>query len=77
MKPSAIQKAVDTAGGQAALAAYLRLPATMVWQWVKGKRPVPPLYCPEIEKFTGVSRYELRMKDGKKLWPELAPKAAE
>lgn len=72
MKPSAIKKAVDTAGGQSALAAHLELPAAQVWQWVNQRRPVPSKYCPDIEAFTGVSRYDLRPDDGKRLWPELA-----
>ena len=76
MKKSAIQKAVEVCGGQSVLAVHLGLPATMVWQWVNDRRPVPARYCPDIEIFTGVSRYELRLKDGRSLWPELVTQQA-
>jgi hypothetical protein len=42
----------------------------MVQQWMGGS--VPAEYCPDVERLAGVSRVELRPKDGHRIWPEEA-----
>jgi DNA-binding transcriptional regulator YdaS (Cro superfamily) len=72
--PSPIERACDKAGSQARLARILQVSPTVVNQWVRGVRPVPAPYCPQIEIETGVSRKELRPNDWQLIWPELAKK---
>lgn len=51
---SALQTAVDLAGGQAALASAIGVKQQHVWNWLN--RPgakVPAEYCPAIERATG------------------------
>lgn len=63
---------------QANFAETLNVSAGMVTQWLKGYRPISPEKCVEIEKATNgmVTRKDLRPKDWKKIWPELAEKKA-
>ena len=58
----AIRKAVDTLGGQPALAKALGVTPGAVGHWCVGYRPVPPKRCIPIEKATegAVTRYDLR-----------------
>lgn len=49
---TAIFKAVQIVGSQKQLADLLGVKAPTVSQWLKGKRPVPVLRCPEIERIT-------------------------
>ena len=60
--PSAIQKAVDAVGSQAALAKAIGISPAVVWQWLKGRRPVAAQHCIPIETATAgaVNRYDLR-----------------
>ena len=65
MSIDALQKAVDEAGGQTALAASIGrgLKQSHVWAWLNSKNPdqMPPAeYCPAIEKATGVRCEDLR-----------------
>lgn len=63
---------------QANFAESLNVSAGMVTQWLNGHRPISPERCVEIEQVTGgmVTRKDLRPKDWKKIWPELAEKKA-
>lgn len=49
---SAMQRAAQVVGGQAALAKILKVSPQAVNQWVRGERPVPPEQCAAIEKAT-------------------------
>lgn len=57
-----IEKAVDIAGGQTALAAALGIKQAHVWNWLKRGTPVTASLCAAIERVTNgsVTRYELR-----------------
>lgn len=50
----------------------------MVYQWLKGIRPVPIGRCAAIEQATKgqVTRKDLRPDDWASIWPELIDKAA-
>lgn len=63
---------------QAALAALIGVSSATVSEWRKGRRPVPPKRCIQIEQLTAgaVSRRALRPDDWHLLWPELADKDA-
>jgi len=59
MDKTAIEKACDAAGGQAALAAKIKVTPQAVNLWVsKGRAPTERVL--DIERFTGVSRHDLR-----------------
>ena len=60
MTTNAIRRAVEAAGGQAALARLLNVKPPTVNQWVGGERPLSAERCPEIEAATGVRCEELR-----------------
>ena len=70
---NAIQRAVEQAGSQAALAQMLQVRQPTVSEWARGERPVPVERCTAIEKATGgaVTRRELRPDDWHRIWPEL------
>lgn len=55
----ALERAIKTAGGQAALAEKLGITQAAVALW-KAAGAVPVKRAPAIEQFTGVSRHELR-----------------
>ncbi len=57
-----IIKAVEASGGQTKLAEAIGVSQQVVWQWVNGRRPVPPKRCLAIEAATDkvVTRYDLR-----------------
>ena len=51
--PTALQRAADAVGGQAALAEKIGLPdRRTVWAWSQEGRRVPAEYCPLIERAT-------------------------
>lgn len=51
---SALQTAVDKAGGQAALASAIGVKQQNVWNWLnRNEGRVPAEYCPLIERATG------------------------
>lgn len=56
----ALQKAVEIAGGQSALARACGVRQGNVWSWLNRTRRIPPEYALKIEAFTGVSRHSLR-----------------
>lgn len=70
---TAIQRACEVVGGQAALARALEIEPANVWQWLNDIREVPPRLCARIELLTGgaVTRKDLRPSDWMQYWPEL------
>jgi DNA-binding transcriptional regulator YdaS (Cro superfamily) len=70
---SALQTAIDTAGGQAALASLIGVKQQHVWNWLNRGNAVPPEHCAAIEQATGgkVTRRDLRPEDWARIWPEL------
>lgn len=63
----------STGTTQAKFASDLGVAPGFVWQWVRGKRPVPAEWCVAIERLTGqaVTRRDLRPEDWPRIWPEL------
>ncbi|KWO62587.1 transcriptional regulator [Burkholderia territorii] len=63
----------DRKTSQAAFARLLGVSQGLVYQWIKGHRPISPERCVEIEKATGgaVARPDLRPDDWHLIWPEL------
>jgi DNA-binding transcriptional regulator YdaS (Cro superfamily) len=59
---------------KAAFAREIGVSSAMLYQFEKGLRPIPPKYCPAIEKATGgkVTRQELHPDDWQSIWPELS-----
>lgn len=60
MNTKGLDKAIQKAGGQKALAELLGLGQTAVSNWRNRKKRVPAERVIEIEKATGVPRHELR-----------------
>lgn len=56
---AAMQRAVQAAGGQTALARRIGKTQGHVSQWLR-RGYVPPLLVPQIEQATGIPRHELR-----------------
>jgi DNA-binding transcriptional regulator YdaS (Cro superfamily) len=54
-----LERAIEIAGGQAALARLVGKKQGHIWHWLQVDR-VPGEHCLAIERETGVSRYELR-----------------
>ena len=52
MHKTALIKACNVVGGQAALARLLGIKPPSVNQWVRDGRPIPAERCPDIEKLT-------------------------
>lgn len=65
---------LDLRGRNAALAARLNLPPSVISGWVSCKRPIPLEHCASIERATdgAVTRQDLRPDDWQDIWPELA-----
>ena len=58
---NALQKAIDRAGGQTALAAKIGVRQSLISFWLnQAKEGAAPDKVPAIERVTGVPRYELR-----------------
>lgn len=69
---------LTTAGvKQSEFARSIGVPPAMLYQWLRGIRPVAAKHCMKIETQTGgqVTRRELRPDDWQSIWPELATKA--
>lgn len=45
-----IESAAKAAGGKAALARAINVSPGLIWQWIKGERPVPAKRCADIER---------------------------
>ena len=55
-----IEKAVNEAGGQTALAAICGVKQQQVWNWINRQGHPPAQYCNQIQAATGVPSHELR-----------------
>lgn len=56
----AIEKAVERAGGQKALAVMIGTSQSHVWNWINRDCRVTAEFVLPIERATGISRHELR-----------------
>ncbi len=56
MKQAALQKAIERAGGEKALAAHFNITRQAIEQWTV----CPPFRVLELERLTSVPRHELR-----------------
>ena len=70
---NAIQRAIDSLGSQAQMAAALGVRQPTISEWARGERPVPIERCVQIEQATkgAVTRKDLRPDDWHRIWPEL------
>jgi len=50
--PTPLEKAVSLLGGQRGAARLLGVSPGMVWQWLNGRRPLPPEHCGLLESAT-------------------------
>lgn len=59
---------------QSDFARELDVPPALIYQWLRGLRPVAVKHCMKIEAKTGgeVSRRDLRPDDWHQIWPELS-----
>lgn len=55
-----LEKAIEVAGGQAALAKICKTSQPRIWNWLHRDKKVPAEYVLLIERVTGVPRHELR-----------------
>lgn len=69
-KLTAINYAVEVAGGQAKLAKAIGMAPAFMNQVCQGKRALPARYCLLVENKTGVSRKDLT-DEWHLYWPEL------
>ena len=60
MAHEALVRALEAAGGQAALARAVGVSQPSVWHWVHKSKRVPAEYALAVEGATGVSRHDLR-----------------
>lgn len=67
----ALPRAIKHFGSQQKMAEALGIRQSTVSEWLIRRRPIPPLRCIEIERATGVRRWELRPSDWFLYWPEL------
>lgn len=69
---STLREAIRGSIGQAELARRLGVTPAAVSQWFSGDRPIVPIErCVQIERETGVRRWDLRPDDWHCIWPEL------
>lgn len=59
---TALERAIEVAGGQTALAGKIGLKQGHVWAWLRRGKRVPAEHCAAIERATGgaVTRHDLR-----------------
>lgn len=61
MSTEALKRAVEAAGGQAALARQIGVTQSVVWYWLeRSKRGLPAEHVSAVEAASGISRHELR-----------------
>lgn len=66
-----ISKAVANVGGLVATAKVTGAKSYQtVQQWIAAGQ-VPACYCIALETASGISRYKLRPREAKNIWPEL------
>lgn len=60
---------------QSEFARQIDVHPAMLYQWLKGIRPIAVKHCSKIESSTNglVSRRDLRPDDWASIWPELSP----
>ncbi|TXG78923.1 hypothetical protein E6Q11_00090 [Candidatus Dojkabacteria bacterium] len=73
---NALQKAIEYAGSQSALAVLLsghqqNIKQPHIQKWLKSPVGVPAEHCVAIEQVTPITRIDLRPNDWWKFWPEL------
>jgi len=56
----ALERAVEVAGGQSALARAVKVRQGHVWSWLNRSKRVDAKYAIPVEQATGVSRHRLR-----------------
>jgi DNA-binding transcriptional regulator YdaS (Cro superfamily) len=60
MAQSALERAVEKAGGQSAFARLHSVSQPTVWAWINSTKRLPAEFVLETERQTGVSRHDLR-----------------
>lgn len=70
----AIIEACAIVGSQSALAAAIGVSPSMVNQWVKGERPIPPDKCAAIERLTVGKVTVDRLSPPNSLWTRVRDK---
>lgn len=72
--PQAICKAASAFGSKSAFAGALGIAPANVSQWIKGRKPVPPPRCEQIEALSlgEINRRDLRPDDWARYWPDPA-----
>lgn len=66
---SALIRALDALGSQAALAGLCGVTQPAVWKWVRLHKALPAEHVLKVESATGVSRHDLR--------PDLYPRETD
>ena len=73
----ALDIAIERAGGVGRLAVAIGVGQSVISNWrARGTKP-DPVHCVAIERFTAVSRQDLRPDDWQQIWPELAAVPSE
>jgi len=60
MANSALERAVEKAGGQSAFSRMHGVSQPTVWAWLNQGKPLPAEFVLETERQTGISRHDLR-----------------
>jgi len=60
MSSTALERAVDAAGGQSAFARFVGVSQPTVWAWLKHGKPLPAEFVLKTEAEFSISRHELR-----------------
>lgn len=66
----ALKQAVEAHGGVTAAAVLLEISPQRLSNWIE--RGVPTEHCARVEAALGVARQQMRPKDWRSIWPELA-----
>ncbi|HEX2794685.1 MAG TPA: helix-turn-helix domain-containing protein [Croceicoccus sp.] len=69
----ALEKAVELAGGQSALARVCDVAQPSVWKWLQSSKRLPAEHVLAVEAETGISRHDLRPD----IYPRNYPPAPE
>ena len=65
-----LKQAVEARGGVTAAAVLLGITPQRLANWIE--RGVPTEHCARVEAALGIARQQMRPKDWKDIWPELA-----